>query len=76
MLPNGQLRYIPLSALHDGEQWLVQRLNINNITAKFLRYFTAKPQPQPKVLAGAFVNGNYNVQVIGDNYRFQGLPSS
>ena len=72
--PDGQLRYIPLSALHDGEQWLVQRLNINNITAKSLTDFTAKPQPQPKVLAGAFVNGNYNVQVIGDNYRFQGLP--
>ncbi|MGB3638550.1 MAG: CHAT domain-containing protein, partial [Rivularia sp. (in: cyanobacteria)] len=72
--PDGQLRYIPLSALHDGEQWLVQRLNINNITAKSLTDFTAKPQPEPKVLAGAFVNGNYNVQVIGDNYRFQGLP--
>ncbi|MGB6301495.1 MAG: tetratricopeptide repeat protein [Rivularia sp. (in: cyanobacteria)] len=72
--PDGQLRYIPLSALHDGEQWLVQRLNINHITAKSLTDFTAKPQPQPKVLAGAFVNGNYNVQVIGDNYRFQGLP--
>ena len=72
--PDSQLRYIPLSALHDGEQWLVQRLNINNITAKSLTDFTAKPQPQPKVLAGAFVEGNYNIQVIGDNYRFQGLP--
>ena len=72
--PDGQLRYIPLSALHDGEQWLVQRLNINNITAKSLTDFTAKPQPQPRVLAGAFVEGNYNIQVIGDNYRFQGLP--
>ncbi|MEO1373153.1 MAG: tetratricopeptide repeat protein [Cyanobacteria bacterium J06635_10] len=72
--PDSQLRYIPLSALHDGEQWLVQRLNINNITAKSLTDFTAKPKPQPKVLAGAFVNGNYSFQVIGDNYRFQGLP--
>ncbi len=72
--PDAQLRYILLSALHDGEQWLVQRLNINNITAKSLTDFTAKPQPQPRVLAGAFVEGNYNIQVIGDNYRFQGLP--
>ncbi|BAY85681.1 hypothetical protein NIES267_51820 [Calothrix parasitica NIES-267] len=72
--PDGQLRYIPLSALHDGEQWLVQRLNINNITAKSLTDFTAKPQPQPKVLAGAFVNGNHNIQVLGDSYRFRGLP--
>ncbi len=72
--PDSQLRYIPLSALHDGEQWLVQRFRVNNITAKSLTDFTAKPQPQPKVLAGAFVEGNYNIQVIGDNYRFQGLP--
>ena len=71
--PDSQLRYIPLSALHDGKQWLVQRLNINNITAKSLTDFTAKPQSQPKVLAGAFVNGNYNIQVIGRNYPFRGL---
>jgi CHAT domain-containing protein/Tfp pilus assembly protein PilF len=71
--PDSQLRYIPLAALHDGKQWLVQRLNINNITAKSLTDFTAKPQPQPRVLAGAFVNGNYNIQVIGKNYPFRGL---
>ncbi|MEO1378573.1 MAG: CHAT domain-containing protein, partial [Cyanobacteria bacterium J06635_10] len=71
--PDGQLRYIPLSALHDGEQWLVQNFRVNNITAKSLTDFTAKPQPQPKVLAGAFVEGNYNIPVIGKNYRFQGL---
>ncbi|NES22723.1 MAG: tetratricopeptide repeat protein, partial [Symploca sp. SIO3E6] len=34
--PDGQLRYIPLAALHDGEQWLVQRYRINNITAASL----------------------------------------
>ena len=72
--PDGQLRYIPLSALHDGEQWLIQNFRVNNITAKSLTDLTAKPQPQPQVLAGAFVEGKYNVQVTGRNYPFAGLP--
>ena len=72
--PDGQLRYIPLSALHDGEQWLVENFRINNITAKSLTDFTAQPQPQPRVLAGAFVEGKYNIQVTGRNYPFNGLP--
>ena len=72
--PDGQLRYIPLSALHDGDKWLVQNFRVNNITAKSLTDFTAKPQPQPRVLAGAFVEGKYNVQVTGRNYPFAGLP--
>ncbi|MEO1433373.1 MAG: CHAT domain-containing protein, partial [Cyanobacteria bacterium J06633_8] len=72
--PDGQLRYIPLAALHDGKQWLVEKYRVNNITAKSLTEFDAKPQAQPQVLAGAFVKGNYNVQVTGRNYPFQGLP--
>ncbi|MCJ8283802.1 MAG: tetratricopeptide repeat protein [Rivularia sp. ALOHA_DT_140] len=72
--PDGQLRYIPLSALYDGEQWLVENFRINNITAKSLTDFTSQPQPQPRVLAGAFVEGKYNIQVTGRNYPFNGLP--
>ncbi len=72
--PDAQLRYIPLAALHDGEQWLVENFRINNITAKSLTDFTTQPQPQPRVLAGAFVNGSYNIQVSKRNYPFQGLP--
>ncbi|MEO1430782.1 MAG: CHAT domain-containing protein [Cyanobacteria bacterium J06633_8] len=72
--PDGQLRYIPLAALHDGKQWLIEKYRINNITAESLTDFTAKPQPQPKVLAGAFVKGSYNIQVSKRNYPFQGLP--
>ena len=25
--PDGQLRYVPLSALHDGENWLIPNLS-------------------------------------------------
>jgi CHAT domain-containing protein/Tfp pilus assembly protein PilF len=71
--PDAQLRYIPLAALHDGNQWLVQRYKINNITAKSLTDFTSKPQPQPRVLAGAFVQGTYNVKLGDDTLTFSGL---
>jgi len=50
--PDGQLRYIPLAALHDGEQWLVERYRINNITAASLTELNTKPQSQLKILAG------------------------
>ncbi|MEJ6479942.1 CHAT domain-containing protein, partial [Nostoc punctiforme UO1] len=42
--PDGQLRYIPLAALYDGNQWLVQNYRINNITAKSLTNFNNVPQ--------------------------------
>ncbi|MEB3179565.1 MAG: tetratricopeptide repeat protein [Nostocaceae cyanobacterium] len=71
--PDAQLRYIPLAALHDGNQWLVQRYRINNITAKSLTDFSSKPQPQPRVLAGAFVQGTYNVTLGDDTFYFRGL---
>ncbi|WP_041780103.1 hypothetical protein [Allocoleopsis franciscana] len=57
-----QLRYIPLAALYDGNQWLVQRFGINNITALSLTDFNTKPQAKLQVLAGAFTTGSYNVQ--------------
>jgi tetratricopeptide (TPR) repeat protein len=42
--PDGQLRYIPLAALYDGQQWLVQRYGINNITAKSFTELNAQPK--------------------------------
>jgi CHAT domain-containing protein/tetratricopeptide (TPR) repeat protein len=73
--PDGQLRYIPLAALHDGNQWLTQRLRINNITAKSLN--NLEPQssnPQLKVLAGAFTEGRYQFNVGPQQFSFDGLP--
>jgi CHAT domain-containing protein len=72
--PDGQLRYIPLAALHDGNQWLVQRLGINNITAVSLTDLNTKPQSQLNVLAAAFTQGNYSVKVGGQEVDYSGLP--
>ncbi|HEY9667438.1 MAG TPA: tetratricopeptide repeat protein, partial [Coleofasciculaceae cyanobacterium] len=71
--PDGQLRYIPLAALHDGNQWLVQKYRINNITALSLTEWEKKPQAV-KILAGAFSEGNYSFQVGDRTFSLGGLP--
>ncbi|NEQ23846.1 MAG: CHAT domain-containing protein, partial [Microcoleus sp. SIO2G3] len=72
--PDGHLRYIPLAALHDGEQWLVQRYRINNITAASLTELDTQPQPQLKILAGAFTTGQHSVTVGRERFNFGALP--
>jgi CHAT domain-containing protein/tetratricopeptide (TPR) repeat protein len=72
--PDAQLRYIPLAALYDGQQWLVQRYRINNITAASLTDLNTKPQPQMQVLAGAFATGRYSFKVGEQSFNFSGLP--
>jgi len=70
--PDGQLRYIPLSALYDGKQWLVEKYRINNITAESLTSFNTKPIAKPHILAGAFGGKT------GEKTRsgFDGLPAT
>jgi CHAT domain-containing protein len=74
--PDGALRYIPLAALHDGDQWLAQRFRINNITAESLTEFQAIPTESPRILAGAFANPDliYTVPIEGEPAQFAGLP--
>ncbi|MCP2727013.1 CHAT domain-containing protein [Limnofasciculus baicalensis] len=72
--PDGALRYIPLAALYDGEEWLIQRYRINNITAASLTEINTQPQPQLKILAGAFANGSYSIHVGNEVFNFTGLP--
>ncbi|XWK88302.1 MAG: tetratricopeptide repeat protein [Phormidium sp.] len=72
--PDGQLRYIPLAALFDGKQWLVQRFQISNITAATLSNFNAAPKPNPRILAAAFTQGNYTVKAGNRQIAFSGLP--
>lgn len=72
--PDGQLRYIPLAALHDGKQWLVQRFGINYITAASLTDFNTKPQEKMQVFAGAFTQGSYTFKVGDQEFQFSGLP--
>lgn len=72
--PDGQLRYIPLAALSDGKQWLVERYRINNITSASLTDFNTKPSNQPSVLAAAFTQGNFTFSVGTRQFSFAGLP--
>ncbi|OYQ62508.1 hypothetical protein B9G53_21795, partial [Pseudanabaena sp. SR411] len=69
--PDGQLRYIPLAALYDGKQWLVERYRINNITASSLTNLRPRTYKQPRVLAAAATNSQ-NVNSIA----FGALPAT
>ncbi|MEG4818119.1 CHAT domain-containing protein [Microcoleus sp. K5-D4] len=71
--PDGQLRYIPLAALHDGKEWLVQRFRINNITAASLTDFNTKPQNNLQILAAAFTQGSYKFRVGTRDFTMSGL---
>ncbi|MGB3494302.1 MAG: CHAT domain-containing protein [Elainellaceae cyanobacterium] len=74
--PDGPLRYIPLGALHDGDQWLTERYAINNITARSLTDLDAQPATSPRVLAAAFTDESlsYPVQMGQRSVDFRGLP--
>ncbi|NET51935.1 MAG: CHAT domain-containing protein, partial [Merismopedia sp. SIO2A8] len=74
--PDGQLRYIPLAALHDGDRYLVEKYAVNNITARSLTDLDAQPAANPSVLAGAFADEGqvYPVQLGQRSVDFRGLP--
>ena len=74
--PDGQLRYIPLAALHDSQQWLIQRYRINNITARSVTDFHTVPTKQPRILAAAFGQQETTVKVGDQQFRFGGLPAA
>ncbi|MBW4562509.1 MAG: tetratricopeptide repeat protein [Mojavia pulchra JT2-VF2] len=71
--PDGQLRYVPLAALYDGKDWLIQRFIINNITSASLTKFDNKPEKNIKILAGAFTKGDYTVKFGSREEIFSGL---
>ncbi|MFN9465915.1 MAG: tetratricopeptide repeat protein [Pseudanabaena sp.] len=52
--PDGRLRYIPLAALYDGKQWLIEKYRISNLIAYILSDFSPRSKSQPSILAGAF----------------------
>ncbi|MDY7022653.1 MAG: CHAT domain-containing protein, partial [Cyanobacteriota bacterium] len=74
--PDGVLRYIPLVALHDGQQWLAQRFRVNNITAASLQEIDTQPQPEPRILAGAFADESLirSARIGQRDVEFSGLP--
>ncbi len=72
--PDDQLRYIPITALFDGKQWLVQRFSVNHITSASLTNLNTLKQSTLRVLAGAFTKGNYQIKIGNRQVAFAGLP--
>ena len=72
--PDGQLRYIPLAALYDGKQWLVERYRINNITALAFSDLVTQPRKDQQILAAAFGNNPVKVALDNQSFNFDGLP--
>ncbi|MEI6064046.1 MAG: CHAT domain-containing protein, partial [Pseudanabaena sp. ELA748] len=73
--PDGQLRYIPLAALYDGKQWLIERYRINNITASSLTDFAPRLRNHPRILAAAATNSQ-NIKLGDRNISFGALPAT
>lgn len=72
--PDGFLRYAPLAALHDGEQWLAERYRVQNITSASLDELETAPPPALSVLAGAYTEGAHAFEIGGEDFSFRGLP--
>jgi CHAT domain-containing protein len=62
------------NALHDGQQWLIQRFRVNNITAASLTDCGTRRSDRLRVLAGAFTEGVYSFKVGNLDFSFSGLP--
>lgn len=72
--PDGQMRYIPLAALYDGKQWLVEQFQLNYLTSLALTKLDSVSLAPPRILAGAFTTGSYRFEVAGKPFSFNGLP--
>ncbi len=73
--PDEGLRYIPLAALYDGKQWLVERYRINNITAASLTDFTPRAASSIRVLAAAST-AKHDVKIGDRLLSFSPLPAT
>ena len=71
--PDGKMRYIPLAALYDGKQWLIERYSFNYLTASGLdRLPLAKTTL--RAIAAAFTQGEVKFAIGNENFSFTGLP--
>ena len=72
--PDGQLRYIPLAALHDGNQWVAQQWQVNNIIAASLTDLNNQSfEGGLSILAAAFTEGQYDIPISTRTLSFGGL---
>ena len=72
--PDLRLRYVPLKALHSGENWLIEDYQINNITAASLADLdNASTRGNVSVLAAAFTEGTHDVELSKRTISYSGL---
>ncbi|MFG6107278.1 tetratricopeptide repeat protein [Leptothoe sp. EHU-05/26/07-4] len=71
--PDGALRYIPLVALHDGNQWLAERFSVTHITTDSISDFDTPPQTEHTILAAACADCSFSPTVGGEQYTFSDL---
>ena len=74
--PDGALRYVPLAALYDGDQWLVERLSFSQITAASETDFAAAPSDRYSLLAAACAACTFTVEVGDSAFNFEDLPAT
>ncbi|XGV97328.1 MAG: tetratricopeptide repeat protein [Leptolyngbya sp. BL-A-14] len=74
--PDGQMRYVPLTALYDGQQWLVEKYQVNYVTALSLTKLDRRSSQPPRILAGAFTDKDVTVSINGQNFFFEAIPSA
>lgn len=72
--PDSVLHYVPLAALHTGEQWLIEQYLINHLTAASFTDFSRNPQQPPRVLAAAHTEGSFEISVGDRSLQLSGVP--
>lgn len=75
--PDSILRYVPLAALHDGQQWAIEKYQINYVTAFALTSLTPKSTQPPRVLAAAYTElQRSTVTVNQKQFQFDPIPGA
>ena len=74
--PDGALRYVPLAALYDGDQWLIERFSFSQITAASETDFAAAPSDRYSLLAAACAACSFTVEVGDSSFDFVDLPAT
>ncbi|MEO1348918.1 MAG: CHAT domain-containing protein [Cyanobacteria bacterium J06635_15] len=74
--PDGVLRYVPLPALYDGENWLAERFNFTQITAASVTDFDSQPSGNLDLLAAACAACQFSFQVGDGEVAFNDLPGT
>ncbi|TVQ15693.1 MAG: CHAT domain-containing protein [Leptolyngbya sp. DLM2.Bin27] len=74
-VPDGILHYVPLAALHTGDQWLAERYAVNTFTAAAMDVASRSNRQPPRILAAAHTAGQFEIAIgEGEPLQLQGFP--